>query len=78
MKGGMFMSKAVTVNGLAHVNTKVLSDLIGRRVTAKKCGTNTLTISTKGGFTKAEAEMCAIALGGVYTGSCIKVHLSNR
>ena len=73
------MSKAViTVNGLAHVNTQVLSDLIGRRVTAKKCGTNTSTISTKGGFTTTEAEKCARALGGVFTGNCIKVRLSNR
>ena len=63
----------ITVNGKAHINTELLSKRINKRVTAKKISSSAATISTAGGFTKNEAEKCAIALGGFFNGRFISV-----
>ena len=63
----------ITVNGMAHINTGLLGKKIHKRVTAKKISSNTATISAVGGFTKNEAEVCALTLGGIFNGHFIKV-----
>lgn len=63
----------ITVNGKAHINTELMEKSIHKRVTAKKISSSAATISTADGFTKAEAERCALAIGGVFNGRFIKV-----